>query len=127
MNNFNPQFEKIGDILINEGLIDQNQLSDALEEQKIKKDKIGRILLSKGYINDNELIRAYSLQSGFKEISEDEILGSDMDAVSMLSEDFARENLIIAVSKTDSSITIVMEDPENLEVVDSVQKITNLK
>ena len=39
MPNFNPQFEKIGDILIHDGCIDESQLSEALEDQKIKKGK----------------------------------------------------------------------------------------
>jgi len=47
MTNFNPQFEKIGDILIHDGCIDGSQLSEALEEQKIKKGKIGHILLKR--------------------------------------------------------------------------------
>ena len=38
MANFNPQFEKIGNILIHEGYIEETQLTEALEEQKIKKD-----------------------------------------------------------------------------------------
>ena len=40
MTNFNPQFEKIGAILIHEEYINESQLSEALEDQKIKKEKI---------------------------------------------------------------------------------------
>ncbi len=127
MTNFNPQFEKIGDILIHEGIIDQSQLSEALEDQKIKKDKIGHILLGKGYITENSLASAFSMQLGFKMISGEDLLNSDEDVVSLLSEEFSKENLVIAVKKTDSTITLAMEDPENLEVIDSVKKMTNLK
>ncbi|SVD15591.1 uncharacterized protein METZ01_LOCUS368445, partial [marine metagenome] len=104
-----------------------SQLSEALDDQKIKKEKIGRILLGKGYITENNLASAYSMQLGFKVISGEELLNSDEDVVSLLSEDFAKENLIIGVSKTDSTIVIAMEDPENIELIDSVKKITNLK
>jgi len=45
----------------------------------------------------------------------------------LISEEFSKENLVIAVKKTDSTITLAMEDPENLEVIDSVKKMTNLK
>ena len=127
MANFNPQFEKIGDILVNEGIIGNDQLSEVLEEQKIKKDKIGRILLSKGYVKEEELVKAYSLQSGYKSINEDEILECDINTVSLIPEEFAKANLIIAIGKTDSSIITVMEDPEDLEIIDSIQKITSLK
>ena len=127
MENFNPQFQKIGDILIHDGCIDESQLSDALEEQKIKKGKIGHILLKKGYITEDNLVTAFSLQLGFDMISGEDLLNSDEDVVSLISEEFSKENLVIAVKKTDSTITLAMEDPENLEVIDSVKKMTNLK
>ena len=126
MTNFNPQFEKIGDILIHEGIIDQSQLSEALEYQKIKKGKIGHILLGKGYITENSLASAFSMQLGFKMISGEDLLNSDEDVVSLLSEDFSKENLVIAVKKTDTKIILAMEDPENLEIIDAVKKMTNL-
>jgi len=127
MTNFNPQFEKMGDILIHDGCIDESQLSEALEEQKIKKGKIGRILLKKGYITEANLATAFSLQLGFDMISGEDLLNSDEDVVSLISEEFSKANLVIAVKKTDSTITLAMEDPENIEIIDSVKKMTNLK
>ena len=127
MANFNPQFEKIGDILIHDECIDESQLAEALEDQKIKKGKIGHILLKKGYITEANLATAFSLQLGFDMISGEDLLNSDEDVVSLISEEFSKENLVIAVKKTDSTITLAMEDPENLEVIDSVKKMTNLK
>ena len=127
MKNFNPQFEKIGDILINEGVIDQSQLSEALEDQKIKKGKIGNILLGKGFITENNFTLAFSLQLGFDMISSDDLLDSDEDVVALIPEEFSKDNLVVAVKKTDTTIILAMEDPENLEVIDSVKKMTNLK
>ena len=127
MTNFNPQFEKIGDILIHDGCIDESQLAEALEEQKIKKGKIGHILLKKGYITEANLATAFSLQLGFDMISGEDLLNSDEDVVSLLSEDFSKENLVVAVKKTDTTVILAMEDPENLEVIDTVKKMTNLK
>ena len=127
MENFNPQFQKIGDILIHHGCIDESQLSEALEEQKIKKGKIGHILLGKGYITEGDLAKAFSLQLGFDTISSEDLLNSDEEIVSLISEEFSNENLVIAIKKTDSTISLAMEDPENLEVIDAVKKMTNLK
>ena len=39
MSNFNPQFEKIGDILLYEEVISQDQLNLALDEQKTSRNK----------------------------------------------------------------------------------------
>ena len=38
---YNPQFAKLGEILINEKIINEKQLEKALAEQKKKKDKLG--------------------------------------------------------------------------------------
>ena len=51
MSNFNPQFEKIGDILLYEEVISQDQLNVALDEQKTSRNKIGHILIKNGAIS----------------------------------------------------------------------------
>ncbi len=43
---FNPQFQKIGEILIHAGKIDESQLNSALADQKKSNEKIGQVLIS---------------------------------------------------------------------------------
>jgi len=126
MQNFNPQFSKIGDILVYNKVIDQNQLEDALAKQKDSNEKLGIVLINLGYINEQDLVSAYSQQMGYKTINKEEILHSDIDVVSLISEEFAKENKVIASKKTDSNIIVVMEDPEDLNTLDSIKKITGL-
>ena len=45
---------------------------------------------------------------------------------SLLSEEFAKEKKIIALNKSDNSIIIAMEDPEDLSTLDAVKKLTKL-
>ena len=47
---FNPQFQKVGDILVYEGVITEQQLQKALSEQKESKEKLGQILISQNII-----------------------------------------------------------------------------
>lgn len=58
---------KLGEILINLGVLEQPQLERALEIQKnqdpAEKFPIGRILLEEGYIEPNDLIEAIKIQS----------------------------------------------------------------
>ena len=74
MDNFNPQFQKIGDILVHQKIITSEQLNNALTEQKSTKDKLGSILISQGTITEDELVNAYSMQCGHRSISKDEML-----------------------------------------------------
>ena len=61
---FNPQFQKIGEILIHAGKIDESQLNNALAEQKQTNEKIGQTLVSTGVIDEDDFITAYSMQMG---------------------------------------------------------------
>ena len=51
MSNFNPQFQRIGDILVHNDVISQNDLTRALNDQKTSNEKIGAILIKLGCIN----------------------------------------------------------------------------
>ena len=126
MDNFNPQFQKIGDILVHQKIITSEQLNNALTEQKSTKDKLGSILISQGTITEEELVNAYSMQCGHRSISKDEMLKVEQSIVALLPEDFAKENNVLALSKKDNYLAIAMEDPEDLSTLDSIRKLTNL-
>ena len=64
MSNFNPQFQRIGDILVHNESISQEDLNKALSEQKNSNEKLGPVLLKLGFVNENDLINAYSQQMG---------------------------------------------------------------
>ena len=126
MENFNPQFQKIGDILVYQKVISAEQLEKALTEQKSSNEKLGHILISQGSITEEDLVKAYSMQCGHRSITKDEILQVDQSITALLPEDFAKENNVIALSKKDNYLAIAMEDPEDLTTLDSIRKLTNL-
>ena len=67
MDNFNPQFAKIGDILVHNKVISEDQLNKALAEQKNSKGKLGTVLINLGFISESDLTDAYSMQMGYKQ------------------------------------------------------------
>ena len=123
---YNPQFAKLGEILVNENIITEEQLQQALVEQKQKNDKLGNILVSNGTITEYDLVKAFSLQLGSKSISEDELLKAPEETVKLLTEDFSKENNVITLKKTDSSLFVAMEDPEDVATIDAIKKLTPL-
>ena len=126
MNNFNPSFSKIGDILVHLNIITPEQLEAALSEQKNSNEKIGNILISQGVISEDDLVKAFSQQQGHRSISEEEMLKIDQSIVAILPEDFAKENNVLALRKKDDYLAIAMEDPEDLSTLDAIRKLTNL-
>jgi len=126
MSNFNPQFSKIGDILVHNGAIDENQLMQALSEQKNTNDKLGNTLIKLGFINENDLVQAYSQQMGYRTIKIDDILQANLEVTATISEEFAKENKVIAINKNENNIVVVMEDPEDLDTLDGIKKLSGL-
>ena len=123
---FNPQFKMLGEILVHASKITEDQLNSALAEQKQTNEKIGQVLVSMGTIVEDDFITAYSMQMGYRKADNFLLLEADQEAVSLIPEDFARTNSVLAVKKTDKAVTIVMEDPEDIATVDSVKRLTGL-
>ena len=123
---FNPQFKMLGEILVHASKITEEQLNSALAEQKQTNEKIGQVLVSMGTIVEDDFIAAYSMQMGYRKADNFLLLEADQEAVSLIPEDFARTNSVLAVKKTDKVVTIVMEDPEDIATVDSVKRLTGL-
>ena len=126
MDNFNPTFSKIGEILLHQKVISEDQLQKALSEKNNSSEKLGQILINQGVIKEDDLVNAFSMQCGHRSINEEEMLKVDPSIVSMLPEDFAKENNVLALNKKDNYLAVAMEDPEDLETLDSIRKLTNL-
>ena len=124
--NYNPQFAKLGEILVKENIVSEADLETALSQQRSKGDKLGNILIADGKITEEQLVNAFSLQLGYKSITEDELLKAPEEVVKLLSEDFSRENNVITLKTSETSIYVAMEDPEDVSTLDSIKKLTNL-
>ena len=125
-NEFNPQFQMIGEILVHAGKIDKKKLNSALAEQKKSNEKIGQVLISMGAIDEDDFITAFSMQMGYPKADNFILLEANQDAVRLIPEDFARTNSVLAIKKSNKAITIVMEDPEDIATIDSVKRLTGL-
>ncbi len=124
---FNPQFQKLGDILLHEGVLDQDSLNQALERQKTTKEKLGKLLIRMGMITENDLVKVYALQLGHRAVYEDELMKLEEGVVKTLTEDFAMEKMVLMMAKSETATVVAMEDPEDLGTVDSIEKMTGLK
>jgi len=123
---FNPQFQRIGEILVHGKIISQEQLNEALANQKTTKEKLGELLIHSGVISEDQLVGAYSKQLGYRAALESDLYSADISAAKMISEEFALQNIVLAIGKSNSTIVVAMEDPEDLVTIDSIKRITGL-
>ena len=123
---YNPQFAKLGEILIQNGKATEGGINEALVQQKTTNDKIGVTLIEMGMIEEDDFSTAYSQQLGYRKADNFILLEADSTVAAMIPEDFARENRVLAVSSNDSMIVVAMEDPEDVVTIDSIKRLTNL-
>ena len=126
MNDFNPQFSKLGEILLHNEKVTEGQLNEGLAQQKSTNEKIGVTLIEMGIIEEDDFVTPFAQQLGYRKADNFILLEADANIAAMIPEDFARTNRVLAVNKNDSAITVAMEDPEDLVAIDSIKRLTNL-
>jgi type IV pilus assembly protein PilB len=116
--------EKLGEILLRQGHINTQQLNDALARQKDTKKRIGETLVALGHCSEEKVYAALADQWQIPFIPADEILQrTDKDVLNLVPEVFARENFVIPIQMTESSLIVAMSDPDDIVTIDQLQKL----
>lgn len=119
-----PQFEKLGQILLKEGLINEDQLKKSLNQQMEKKGKLGQILINLGFVVEEGVVFALAQQMGIPFVSNEKLLEALEDVVGLVPEPFAKQHIVLPVAVSDSSMRVAMADPDDIVAIDSLQKLT---
>lgn len=113
---------QIGDLLIQMGLISENDLKLALETKVKKDDRLGDILVREHLIDENEFLRVLSLQLGIpRMIPRKEILDTELSLKS--NEKYLRANFVIPAFKSEGILTCIMADPLESTVIDAMMSM----
>ena len=118
--------KKLGDLLVEAGLINENQLTAGLGEQQQWGGKLGSVLVGKGFISEADLLRVLARQMGVEFISIWKT-GVNPKAVKLIKPDVAKERNIFPFAVKDDIITTAMTDPRNLQLIDEVEFTTGRK
>ncbi|MCQ4638018.1 ATPase, T2SS/T4P/T4SS family [Anaerovorax odorimutans] len=115
---------RIGDVLIEHGYIDDQQLRQALEYQSQNKGKrLGSILMEMGFVTEHQMLDALGHRM---ELPVVDISGKTLEteAVSLIPRQVAQKYELIAVEEKDGILTVAMSDPLNFYAVEDVRQIT---
>ncbi len=115
--------ERIGDLLLKEGLISRDQLDSALLEQRSSGSRVGYNLVKAGAIQEIDLIRTLARQYKMQavDLSKFEF---DPKIVKMIPADLALKNLVLPLKRDGRTLTVAMADPTNFAVIDDLKFIT---
>ena len=121
-----PVSRRLGDLLVREGLINQEQLQRALAEQKGTNEKLGSILARHNVITEDQLVAFLSKQYGIPSITLSQ-LDIDTDVLKLVPAQIAKKYEVLPIKRTGNSLTLAMADPTNVFAVDDVGFMTNLQ
>jgi type IV pilus assembly protein PilB len=117
--------KRLGDLLVEAGLITEDQLQEALNTKK-EAQKLGDALLEKGYITEQQLIEVLEFQLGIPHITLYRY-SIDTSLMSIVPKDFARRNLLIPIKKEGNQLTVAMYDPMDYYAVDDLRLSTGFQ
>lgn len=107
---------RLGELLINLGLINPDQLKKALEQQKSEGGKIGDILVKMGFFTETSLINTLTIQMGVPKIVPDFRL-IDKSLLEGISEEFLLKHKVLPAFKEDNVLTVIMGNPLDEQTV----------
>lgn len=115
--------KKIGEILVEQGLITQQQVDEAMQEQKLTAEKIGEILVRKGWVSREQVERCLAIQSGIATFNLSSYI-IEPDVIALVPEAFARKHKVIPVFLIENTLTLAMVNPTNVFIIDELQRMT---
>lgn len=118
--------DRLTEILINNRLLTQEQLDEALNVQKEKGGRLSDIIINLKFIKENELVLTLSQGLGLP-LMDLKRFKIDPEIVKIIPINIARHYQIIPVSKMGDTITLAMADPLNVFTIDHVSSLTGYK
>lgn len=116
----------LGSLLVEENIITQEELDDALKTQsefKGKKGLLGELMVQKGYCTEDDIARIIAKRAGVQSFSL-ESYPVDPKAVSTISAEVARRYRALPVSFEGDRLVTAMHDPTDLMVIDDLRILT---
>lgn len=116
---------KLGELLMSNGLISNQQLDEALQHKKEHKGRLGTSLIRLNHINEKVLATFLSKQYGIPAISLDSP-NVPAELIKMIPQSLCERHMLIPISMEDNRLNIAVADPTNVAAVDDVRFICNL-
>jgi type IV pilus assembly protein PilB len=120
--------KRIGDVLIEEGFINQKQLEQALQEGKATRAPLGSILIKLGFIDEVQLGKGLAKLHGLQYIDTSNI-ELNPEVMKLIPQDFMKRHMIVPlrVSQEYKRLEVIMARPDNLHVLDEIALLTGYR
>jgi len=115
--------KQLGELLVEKGAINTDQLEKALKFQKERGGLIGQVLVSLGYVKEEEIAQALTVQYGFPYLPL-ESYEMNSEIVKLIPETVASQYNLMAIDRMGNLLTVAMSNPLNVQAIEDVELLT---
>ena len=115
--------KQLGELLLERGVINQQQLEHALSTQKARGGLLGQVLVELGFASEEQIAQAITAQYGFPYLPLDS-LDIDPTIIDLIPEHVARQYCLIPIDRIGKGITIAMANPLNVQATEDIETLS---
>ena len=121
-----PRQQPIGQTLINQGVISEDQLRIALLEQMRSNQPVGKLLVSLGFVSEATLRDALGASLGQKAVDLGHSI-ADPEALRLVPRDLAKRHVMLPIdyNATEQRLTIALADPNDVVALDKIRSLVS--
>jgi general secretion pathway protein E len=122
----NTQSQTLGQVLLEAGLINEEQLQEAQQHQAIGRGSLGSLVAKRGWVSPQSLAMALSLHLNLPliDLTRHSV---QPEVMRHIPEDFARKHYVIPLDVLEDGLAVVMEDPTNIQVLEELTAISGMR
>ncbi|WP_319205186.1 ATPase, T2SS/T4P/T4SS family [uncultured Ilyobacter sp.] len=118
--------KRLGDTLVDEKIITEDELKKALEKQSTTHKKLGETLVDMGYVSSEEIVRILGEQMGIPYVSLERLVITK-EAILLLSKETAEKFCVMPLFKNDNVLHVAMEDPLDVFAIDRIEEESGME
>lgn len=115
--------KKLGELLVESGLITTEQLELALADQKKNGGLLGEILVGWGYTTEESIVQALSSQYGFAYVPSSQYQVED-EVTALIPKELATRYSLVALDRFGKTLTVAMSNPLHEEAISKIEELT---
>jgi type IV pilus assembly protein PilB len=116
---------RLGEVLVAQGLINEDQLRRALAAQQVSLAPLGAVLVQQGAVHEDRLTQVLSVHLGAP-IADLRDGAVDPEVAGSVPEDFARRHVVLPLRRDNGHLAVALSDPANLPLLNDIRLITGL-
>jgi type IV pilus assembly protein PilB len=115
---------RLGEMLVERGIINYNQLQQALEVQKKRGERLACVLAELGIITEEGIADFLASETKTQRATKEQLESIDPKVKDIIPEDIVHRELVVPLSKEDKTLTVAITDPLNIFLLDSLSART---